>query len=629
MSSPAVDSWLSWFKSRKSFDVVNKQHQESLFKNFDHTVKKKDCIEAMIQHNETVFIHRSCVGEKKVVLFHHLTKVGGSIYDTSSVKYGFIHGLGSTTAFPMIPDIEMLGEDSSDTPVTVPTLTQMFGIKSSDDIDNLTASSTRVKVRNFIPVPPFLVEVIHNAINEFDGNVKQIIFETTKAIKEFDEVHNDDDEYKEKAKSKCKDIVFWLYLVFANSSEIKPVQVSSCTNETLVSSLNDISQSCLSNAKNVSDIISSQVESSLKRPFEVLASSSASTIEFMERLTQLQSTASEKSSKSFNKLPAKYQQMILVASSVGEITLTEYDADAKEFFKSSNNLNAQILLNSKLETEGIEVSVSPAMTTALLVGSFLWKNPLSPSGFASSVLISEGVFRSDTLHEGMILDLSTKHEVSTEALSKLTKTQVKYPLDMEGLIHRVKGITSLSIYFFKKNSYLSQGLAHLVKFCEENRMLIKTRIHLEPKFIAKFLCALDERIYLWLRQCSMKTNVLDTDINLINFINLTTDIQLNRFNYVLPEAVMDVSKKRKGSESEVEKNHSINKDWKIRDNEPWDRFVNKANEGPTLSFGGKPCLKYHVKGICYSDCAHRKSHRELNKEDKRLMSDYLRQLRKD
>ena len=62
--------------------------------------------------------------------------------------------------------------------------------------------------------------------------------------------------------------------------------------------------------------------------------------------------------------------MILVASSVGEITLAEYDADAKEFFKSSNNLNAQILLNSKLETEGIEVPVSPATTTALLVGSF-------------------------------------------------------------------------------------------------------------------------------------------------------------------------------------------------------------------------------------------------------------------
>ena len=92
---------------------------------------------------------------------------------------------------------------------------------------------------------------------------------------------------------------------------------------------------------------------------------------------------------------------------------------------------------------------------------------------------------------------------------------------------------------------------------------------------------------------------------------------------------MEVSKKRKGSESEVEKNHLINKDWKIKDNEAWDRFVNKTNEGPTLSFGGKPCLKYHVKGICYSDCAHRKSHQDLNREDKKLVLEYLKQVRTD
>ena len=108
MSSPAIDSWLSWFKSRKSFDVINKQHQESLFKTFDHSIRKKESIEALVKHNETVFIHKSCVGDKKVVLFHHLSTVGGSLYEASSIKYGFIHGLGSATAFPIIPDIEVL-----------------------------------------------------------------------------------------------------------------------------------------------------------------------------------------------------------------------------------------------------------------------------------------------------------------------------------------------------------------------------------------------------------------------------------------------------------------------------------------------------------------------------------------
>ena len=66
------------------------------------------------------------------------------------------------------------------------------------------------------------------------------------------------------------------------------------------------------------------------------------------------------------------------------------------------------MLNSLLETEGIECSVSAAVATTLLYGSFLWKDSLSPSGFAASVLTSEGVLRSDTLHEGMVLDFLDK-----------------------------------------------------------------------------------------------------------------------------------------------------------------------------------------------------------------------------
>ena len=52
----------------------------------------------------------------------------------------------------------------------------------------------------------------------------------------------------------------------------------------------------------------------------------------MEKLTQLQSQSNEKSSKTFKKIPAKYQQMILVAASSSEVTEVDYDADALEFF---------------------------------------------------------------------------------------------------------------------------------------------------------------------------------------------------------------------------------------------------------------------------------------------------------
>ena len=69
--------------------------------------------------------------------------------------------------------------------------------------------------------------------------------------------------------------------------------------------------------------------------------------------------------------------MLLVASSVSEVTEVDYNAEAKEFFKSSTSLNAQVMINSILEAENIDCSVSPAVAATLAYGSFLWKNAFS------------------------------------------------------------------------------------------------------------------------------------------------------------------------------------------------------------------------------------------------------------
>ena len=325
--------------------------------------------------------------------------------------------------------------------------------------------------------------------------------------------------------------------------------------------------------------------------------------------------------------------MILVASSVGEVTVIDYDADASEFFKCSTNLNAQVMINSIFESEGVECSISAGVTTALLYGSFLWKNSLSPSGLAASVISSEGIFKSDTLHEGMILDYATRFDMSEASLSKLTKTQVVFPKDVEELIHRIKALHILAAFFFKKSGYMSQGLKNLLNFCSSNRTLIKTRIHLDSKFIAKLICAVDERIYMWLKQCSIESSVEDTDLSLMDFSHLTQDIQLNRFNYLLPPCVTsttqtDKDQLQKKKKFESERNTNVAREWKLRPSEAWDSiFQNKTNDGPTLSLSCKPCLKYQVKGICYSDCKHKESHKTLLGDDKTKTDKYIKELR--
>ena len=336
--------------------------------------------------------------------------------------------------------------------------------------------------------------------------------------------------------------------------------------------------------------------------------------------------------------------MILIASSQGEASPIEASEETLEFFKQSSVLNAQIFLNSYFESEKIECSVSTALTTSLMHGSFLWTNSLTPSGLASSVITSSDIIRADTLHEGIVLDYSTKYEMNSSSLAKLTKTQILFPVDVESTIERLKAFHALVKLFLGKLSYPQQGLRRLVNLCSDNRRLLRTRQYLDDMFIPKFLFSVDDRLNQWLHQCCTADSIMDTNLELTNFSSIFNDIQMNKFVCHLPPNIMKLHKrdtedqsddefgrkKKKKSQQVAEqvKNLSQVHGWKLRHNEKWDTiFKNKSRDGPQLSGGVKPCLKYHVKGVCYTDCPFRQSHKQLVGEDKRKIERLINELR--
>jgi hypothetical protein len=139
-----------------------------------------------------------------------------------------------------------------------------------------------------------------------------------------------------------------------------------------------------------------------------------------------------------------------------------------------------------------------------------------------------------------------------------------------------------------------------------------------------------------LKQCSAATSVVDTDLSLMDFTQTIQDIQLNRFNYILPPCVTKVTNEKEDSGTphkktkkfETEKNTNMVKEWKLRPTESWEEiFLNKTNDSPMLSMDCRACLKYQVKGICYSDCRHRASHTILRGEDKEKLSKFVKELR--
>ena len=86
-----------------------------------------------------------------------------------------------------------------------------------------------------------------------------------KAIKDFDSEHANDNEFVDKAKSKSKDNIFWLYLVRDDNNVINAVPTMSYINEMIANSLNIISEknlktTSLIKSKNTKDSVFDQAE---------------------------------------------------------------------------------------------------------------------------------------------------------------------------------------------------------------------------------------------------------------------------------------------------------------------------------------------------------------------------------
>lgn len=261
-----------------------------------------------------------------------------------------------------------------------------------------------------------------------------------------------------------------------------------------------------------------------QRPLEIIANSSTHTREYLDKLTQMQQSSGDKNTRNFKKLARKYQKMLLVASSLGNVVAQDINEEGKEFFSQTSTLNAQIFLNSYLEAREVECTISSALATVLMHGSFTWSNEVTPSGLSASVISSRDIINNDTLYEGIVLDFSIKHEISNESLKKLTKTQVLYPTDIESMIQRLDALAALSELFFGDKSLIYRGLDEFIYECKKNKMLLRRRYSLDDMFIPKFLYSVDDRVNQWLTQCGIEDNVSATSLDLVEFkpVLLTT-----------------------------------------------------------------------------------------------------------
>ena len=638
-------SWKDWFNSRSSATIINKSNQERLFEIFNSNISIEKCRQELEEHSETVFLFRHNFGSNRIDLFHNMTSLGGNLYTTTK-DFGFIQGVGEDSSHFMTPDYDTLTLVPQEAAEPIPTASHLLNVSTIDEVTALVVGqTTSYRPRNFVPVPPFLLDTLHTIIEDRNGDTTQALISCAQAIKEFDTLHSIDDDYTDKAKSKSKDILAWLYLVINDKVTATPTM--SCQSKILKSRFSNLKDLKLGPLAPPETALLPQqnFEQILQRPLEILATSSSSTQDFLQKLTQIHSQSNDKTARSFKKIAPKYKRMLLVASSQGEALPSEPNTEALDFFSQANVLNAQIYINSMFDSMQIECAISPTLTTSLMHGSFLLASTLTPSGLAASVISSLDVIRSNTLQEGIILDYSTRHEMSSKSLEKLTRTQVLYPATIEASIERLRALHALVQLFFGKLSFPEQGLKKLVNLCSDHKRLLRTKQYLDDMFIPRLLFMVDDRLNQWLEQCCRADLVSDTNLELTHFSSIFSDIQLNKFFCNLPSNILrlqkdlsttsdtDIDRKKKrlksnGSQPEQIRNSNQVPCWKIRQSEKWDTiFKNKSRDGPALSLHCKPCLKYQVKGLCYSDCPFKASHVSLNNDDKSKTDRFIKELR--
>ena len=621
------DTWCDYYDSRPASSIINKEKMEQLLKSFDSSLSADEAKAAMARNKDIVFLARTGLN-KTLGLIHHFEVEGGTIVDPEE-DCAFMVGLNRDNAIIATPDAEVLFQPPLKKVYKVAKREDIMSCTSLEEVESLQGSDTQsIRPRNFIPVPPFLVRILSDSIAVNKANTSKIFFEVITAIKEFDELNDNDDEFKDKAATKCKLLLHWLYVAsktWEGSSGIDQIQFAPCTNVNILAKLKSFMTTNLARPGNNQ---SQAVSQALIAPLQQLAASSRTTQEALLKLTETQEkgSSSSTSDKSFAKIPDSYKNMLLNASSVGEAKPSALTEGAMEFFKLPGIKQAHIHLNSMIESKGIRVSIPHSVVNSLFNGAFKWSNLATPSGFAASVLETESYLRNDVLREAMVLEAATKFTISDEYVTKLTKTSIQYPTTAEDLIERFKAMRELSSFFFPVAAYITQFYIQITNWCMRYRGIVDLRVATDSKFIAKFLVATDNRINMHLGECMNAEVPMEVSPRWLNASRICESIETSEFSYVLPASVKsvtiqdDLGKKRKAEQELTKEKRMPNENpvtnWKLKDGESYETvFKDKVLGGPKLSMGCFGCHKFHNKLMCYSDCNNAASHCVLKGAD--------------
>ena len=306
MDAEDPTSWLECFILRESAPKINLASKQALFDNFNATKNEEQTKAELLKSNKIVFIFKQNFGKNKINFFHHLSVTGGNFYNPKE-NFGIIQGIGEEVTSVVTPDMNQLLEISA-IATNVPTIEDYLNVENLEDIRKLrNCKDTCYTARNFVPVPPFMLYKLNQAILDYDGDSQQTLLMAINTIKEFDEeIERSEENTIEKASTSCEQILHWLYL--ATKGKINSTPTIGCSVKEVQKVFQDI-ETAAGLKKSVNTIHPPMdTNANIQKPLEINAALSSSTQDFLSKITQIHSSSQEKTTNSFTNSPKKHRE---------------------------------------------------------------------------------------------------------------------------------------------------------------------------------------------------------------------------------------------------------------------------------------------------------------------------------
>ena len=442
--------------------------------------------------------------------------------------------------------------------------------------------------------------------------------------------------------SHIKSILHWLALFNANDSPVETINYTACLDSSPLSNASKALHNQLlrptcapPSTNNQSQTINQNMSQYQERHLQLLQEQSEN---FATSMASSSSSAEDNKAKGFDKLPSITKSTLLAfLSSDGNTPALDIDQVGKDIFNGKTDYEKAKLLEVHLRKEGIvDISLSIAQSKDIVSGHWTWKNINTPSGF-SFVLFSrtDPLTSTSTSEEIRYLSLKTKKDIDASSLKKLTETDIKIPTDEHGILACIQTGTAC-LKCFKQDAFIVQNLEAFLMDLHSNMHLLRIGCLKDPSFPTAFLCAIDRRVCSYLSQCELHPeNLENIPSALICFEDIILNLQQGNFIFTdIPSAIKRArpvttppasplkkkKKEDKTSNRTVTENEAKDKDLICRQDEDYAQTYGRAS---MISFRPRNCcLRWNLKGYCFSNCPHKRHHRSPNNESKKELLAY-------